>query len=119
MPEKLTDFRQLNVWQKAHKLVLDVYEISRKLPKEEKNELAYQMRKTAINIPIKIAEGFGRRNPKEKEIFYKATQESIEELRYYLILSKDLNYLKDTDDILQSVEEVGRMLSGLVRSVKS
>ena len=119
MPEKLTDFRQLNVWQKAHKLVLDIYEISKKLPKEEKTELASQMRKTAMSIPIKIAEGFNRRNPKEKEIFYKATQESIEELRYYFILSKDLEYLKNTDDILQSVEEVGRMLSGLVRSVKA
>ena len=119
MPERLTDFRQLNVWQKAHKLVLDIYKISKKLPKEEKTELISQMRNTAMNIPIKIAEGFVRRNPKEKEIFYKATQESIEELRYYLILSKELEYLKDTDAILQSVEEVGRMLSGLVRSVKS
>lgn len=118
MTERLTDFRQLNVWQKAHKLVLDVYEMTKKFPKEEKTELVSQMRKAATMIPIKIAEGFMRRSPKEKEGAYKFSQEALEEVKYYLILSRDLEYLKEDDDILQSVEEVGRMLTGLVRSVR-
>ena len=119
MSEKLTDFRQLNVWQKAHKLVLDVYDITKKFPKEEKTELVSRMRKAAMTIPIKIAEGFMRRNPREKAASYKLTQEFIEEVRYHLILAKDLGYLKDIDELYLSVEEVGRMLTGLVRSVKS
>jgi four helix bundle protein len=118
VPEKLTDFRQLNVWQKAHKLVLDVYEITKKFPKEEKPELISRMRKAAMDVPIKIAEGFMRRSPQDKETSYKATLQSLEELKYYLILSKDLEYLKEDETILQSTEEVGRMLTGLVRSVR-
>ncbi|MCJ7812990.1 four helix bundle protein [bacterium] len=118
MTEKLTDFRQLNVWQKAHKLVLDIYEITKKFPKEEKNELVSRMRKAAMDVPIKIAEGFMRRSPKDKISSYKATLQALEEVKYYLILSKDLEYFQGDNDVLQSTEEVGRMLTGLVRSVR-
>ena len=119
MSERLTDFRQLNVWQKAHKIVLDVYEITKKFPKEEKTELVSQIRQSASLVPIKIAEGFLRRNPKEKEVAYKRSQETLEEVKYFLILAGDLDYMKDNSGILESVEEVGRMLSGLVRSVRA
>ncbi len=119
MAEKLTDCRQLNVWQKAHKLVLDTYDLSKKFPKEERAELVSRMRYAASCIPIKIAEGFMRRSPKEKEVSYKATQEFLEELRYYIILSQDLDYVKDNTEILNSVNEIGRMLTGLVRSTRN
>lgn len=118
MSEKLTDFRQLNVWQKAHKLVLDVYEITKKFPKEEKTELVSKMRTAAENVPINIAEGFMRRSPREKQTAYKACQVALEELKYYIILSTDLEYIKDGEDILLATEEVGRMLTGLVRSAR-
>ena len=116
--ERLTDVRQLNVWQKAHNLVLEMYEITKKFPKEEKTELVSQMRKAAMAVPINIAEGFMRRSPREKESYYKTSQESLEELRYYVILSQDIDYLKDSEGILESIEEVARMLTGLVRSAK-
>lgn len=119
MAEKLTDFRQLNVWQKAHKLVLDTYDATKKFPKEERTELVSRMRSAATNIPVKIAEGFMRRSPKEKEISYKSTQQFLEELKYYIILSQDLEYIKDNTEILSSVDEIGRMLTGLVRSTRS
>jgi four helix bundle protein len=117
--ERLTDFRQLNVWQKAHKLVLDIYELTKKFPKEEKQEMVSRMRAAAMTIPIKIAEGFMRRSPREKAVSYKWTQEALEELKYYVILSSDLEYIKDSEELLLSVEEVGRMLTGLVRSVNN
>ena len=119
MVEKLTDFRQLNVWQKAHQLVLDVYDLTKKFPKEEKNELVSLMRNAAMIVPIKIAEGFMRRSPREKELSYKITLQSIEELKYYIILSKDLDYLKENEEILLSIDEIGRMLTGLVRSARN
>ena len=72
------------------------------------------MRAAAMTIPIKIAEGFMRRSPREKQQAYKTTQEALEELKYHLILSGDLEYIKNNEEILQAVEEVGRMLSGLV-----
>jgi len=116
--EKLTDFRQLNVWQKAHALVLETYELTKKFTKDEKVELAARMRKAASDIPIQIAQGFMRRNPREKAIPYKGTLESLEALKYYYILSKELDYIKENPDLMAAIEEVGRMLTGLVRSVK-
>lgn len=119
MPEKLTDFRQLNVWQKAHKLVLDIYEMTRKYPKDEKTELVSRMRETACDIPIQIAQGFMRRSPKDKTVAYKGTLESIEALKYLVLLSQDLDYIKENKTLVENIEEVGRMLTGLVRSVRT
>ena len=117
--EKLTDFRQLNVWQKAHALVLETYEVTRKFSKDEKAELAARMREAATEIPIYIAQGFMRRNPREKAIPYKKTLESLEALKYYFILSEELGYIRNSPETIEAIEEVGRMLTGLVRSVKS
>ena len=105
MSERLTDFRQLNVWQKAHKLVLEVYEMTRKYPKDEKQEMVSRMREAAMTIPIKIAEGFMRRSPRDKAVSYKNTQEALEALKYYVILSQDLEYIKDGEELLLSVEQ--------------
>jgi four helix bundle protein len=117
--EKLTDFQQLNVWQKAHRLVLDIYEMTRKFPKEERGELVLSLRNAAMAIPIKIAEGFDRRGPKDKEQSYKESQSAIEHVKYYIILAKDMEYCKDIEEIMMSVDEVGRMLTGLVRSARN
>ncbi|MCK5147795.1 four helix bundle protein [bacterium] len=119
MSDKLTDFRQLNVWQKSHKLVLNIYELTKKYPKDEKGELSSRMRHTAADIPIRIAQGFMRRSPKDKTFAYKGTLESIEALKYMVILSRDLEYAKNVDTLIENIEEVGRMLTGLVRSVRS
>jgi four helix bundle protein len=116
--DKLTDFQQLNVWQKAHKLVLEVYELTRKFPKEERSEMRRTVRRTATVIPAKIAEGFMRRNPRDKEASYRLSQDAIEELKCYLILSRDLGFLKDTDETVLAADEVGRMLTGLVRAAR-
>jgi four helix bundle protein len=117
--EKLTDFQQLNVWQKAHKLVLEVYAVTKKFPKDERGELTRSIRKAAMAIPVKIAEGFDRRSPKDKEISYKESQSALEQVKYGLILANDLGYCKDIEEINLSVDEVGRMLTGLIRSARS
>jgi four helix bundle protein len=115
--ERLTDFQQLNVWQKAHKLVIEVFEITKKFPKDERDGMVPLIRRTAMTIPAKIAQGFMRRHPRDKEEAYRQSQDAIEELKYYLILSRDLKLLKDSDEVILGVDEVGRMLTGLVRSV--
>ena len=119
MYEKLTDFRQLDVWQKAHSLVLNAYEITKKFPKDERQDLVYRLRDYASQVPIQIAQGFMRRNPKEKSVAYKGTLTSLEAFKYCLILSQDLGYVKDITDIFENSQEVGRMLTGLVKSARS
>lgn len=118
MNKKIERFEDLEVWKKAHKLVLDTYRITKGFPVEEKFGLVSQMRRAAISIAANIAEGFKKRTLKDKSNFYNISQGSLEELRYYLILSLDLGYLNDNKDLLYLIEENGRMLYGLIKSIQ-
>jgi len=64
-----------------------------------------------------MAEGFKKRSLRDKANFYNIAQGSLEELRYYAILSKDLNYLNETKDLLERTAEIGRMLNRLISSL--
>lgn len=108
---------QLEVWQEAHRLVLTVYQITTKFPGDERFGLTSQMRRAAVSVPTNIAEGFKRRGQKDKAHFYNIAQGSLEELRYYFILSRDLGYVGDITDSLESTDRIGRMLHGLIRSL--
>ena len=74
--------------------------------------MALQMRKAAVSIPANIAEGFRRRGKADKVRFLNTSEASLEESRYYLILSRDLGY-GETEMILNSLEEVSRLLNAI------
>lgn len=114
---KAKKFEDLEVWKKAHGLVLEVYSITRNFPSEERFGPVSQMRRAAVSIPANIAEGFIKRTFRDKSNFYNVAQASLEEVRYYLILSKDLKYLEDNQRLINKTEEVGRMLYGLIKSL--
>ena len=80
------------VWQKAHELVLAIYRLTDSFPDREKFGLSHQMRRAAVSIPANIAEGFGKRSRAEKARFLNIAEGSLEECRYYLILTQDLGY---------------------------
>jgi four helix bundle protein len=75
------------------------------------------MRRAAVSVPANLAEGFKKRGVRDKLNFYNIAQGSLEELRYYLILSKDLGYVSDNHDMVEATEEIARMLHGLIASV--
>ncbi len=112
-------FEQLDAWQYAHRLVLAVYKRSRSLPVDERFGLLLQMRRAAVSVPSNIAEGFKRRSSKDKVHFYNMSESSLEELKYYIILCRDLSYWKisESQPLLQSAEQVSRLLGGLIRSI--
>jgi len=109
-------FKDLVVWQKAHQLVIEIYKMAKLFPQEEKFGLVSQMRRAAVSIPANIAEGFIKRSIKDKSNFYNMAQGSLEELKYYIILSKDLGYAKD-ENLLLKADEVGRLLNRLLSSL--
>ncbi|HHT9132232.1 MAG TPA: four helix bundle protein [Candidatus Tripitaka californicus] len=115
--KRVQRFEDLEVWQKAHRLVLEIYKVTTNFPVEERFGLISQMRRTAVSVPANIAEGYKKRSLRDKANFYNIAQGSLEELRYYLILSGDLGYLKNNYELLGSTDEVGRMLYGLATSV--
>ena len=109
-------FQDLVVWQKARQLVLAIYEFTAHFPKSETYGLVLQMRKAAVSIPANIAEGFRRRGKADKVRFLNTSESSLEESRYYLILSEDLGYGK-TGEILNSLEEVSRLLHSYSKAI--
>lgn len=110
-------FEQLEVWQKARALVLQVYKLTENFPSEEKYGLTSQMRRAAVAVPANIAEGFKRRGKHDKARFYNIAEASLEELRYYFILCHDLGVRLEFDELNRRANEVGKMLIGLVRAV--
>jgi four helix bundle protein len=109
-------FEDLIVWQKAHQFALKVYRLTGGFPKQETYGLSSQMRRAAVSIPANIAEGFRRRGKPEKVRFMNIAESSLEESRYYLILTKDLGY-GDTQILRTLLEEVSRLLNGYCRAI--
>ena len=89
----LKSFKELEVWQKAHQLVLQTYRVTDGFPDKEKYGIVSQVRRSAASVPANIAEGFGRRTTKELLQFLANANGSLEETRYFLLLSCDLGYL--------------------------
>lgn len=109
-------FEDLLVWQKSHQLVLRVYRMTASFPKSEMFGLSSQMRRAAVSVPANIAEGFKRRSNPDKARVLNIAQGSLEELRYYFLLAKDLEYA-DTNVEHATAEEIGRMLHAYISTV--
>src|SRR5829696_7048671 len=113
-----TTFQDLEVWQKAHAWVLEVYRLTKCFPREELFGLTSQLRRAATSVPANIAEGFVKRGKADKLRFYNIGQGSLEESRYYLILAHDLGYAH-TGGMLDQLAEVSRMLEGYIGAIAS
>ena len=111
-------FRDLLVWQKAHRWVLAVYALTANFPKQEIYGLTAQMRRAAVSVPANISEGFRRRGKADKGRFFNIAEGSLEESRYYLILAQDLGY-GQTEELTASLEEVSRLLSRYCAAILS
>ena len=115
-----TSFKDLIVWQKAHAFVLLVYNISCNFPNIERFGLCSQFQRAAVSIPANIAEGYRKLSKADKLRFINISQGSLEECRYYVILSKDLAYIS-TDEYEQLnglIEDVSRLLNAYGRKIK-
>jgi four helix bundle protein len=115
--EPAKTFRDLEVWKKAHQLVLSIYRYSERFPRKEIYCLTPQIRRSAISVPANIAEGFKKRSKLDKIRIMNIAQGSLEETRYYLILAGDLGY-GDSVALLEETDVVGRMLDGYISSIQ-
>ena len=117
----LRSFRELELWQKAHALVLDVYRVTARFPDSERFGIVSQLRRASASIPANIVEGFGRNGTKEFLQSLAIANGSLEEVRYFLILSGDLRYLAPGDSLrIDSLcNSVGQMLGALSRSLRN
>ena len=109
-------FRDLIVWQKAHKFVLSIYKVSKTFPNKELYGLTSQLRRSAVSIPANIVEGFKKAGKPDKHRFMNIAQGSMEECRYYLILAEDLGYMQSGEPMKQ-LEEVSKLLNAYAKSI--
>ncbi len=110
-------FENLNVFKEAHLFVLLIYKITNKFPKSENFGLISQIRRAAVSVIANIIEGNSRAHKKELIQFLYLSKGSLEEVKYYFILARDLNYISSEDyDMLQEkAETIGKMLAGFIK----
>lgn len=113
----ISGFKNLILWQKAHELVLEIYKITKLLPKSEQFGLISQIQRSSTSVPANIVEGYGRISQKEKLRFLYIANGSLEETRYFLILIQDLEY-QPTEIIQDKLTEVSKLLNSYIKKIK-
>lgn len=118
---KIKSFTDLKAWSESHKLVLEIYKITKNFPKDEIFGLTNQVRRATVSITSNIAEGFNRASCKEKIQFYFISLGSLAELQNQLLIAKDLNYI--SKDVFRIIAErtilISKLLNGLIKSIKN
>jgi len=117
----MREIKKYEVFKLAHKLVLDVYRLTSEFPKHEMFGLVTQMRRAAYSIPMNLAEGAARDSEREFAQSVNIAIGSCEEVRYQLLLSKDLTYISKDEysSIDKEYESVKRMLATLYKKLRS
>lgn len=118
---KIKSFTDLDAWKEGHKLVLMIYGVTRKFPKDELFGLTGQIRRCSVSITSNIAEGFSRQTYKEKAQFYSIALGSVTELQNQLLITKDVGYIKQEEFLLiaEKSVKVHKIINGLIKSSRS
>ncbi|MBI5968898.1 MAG: four helix bundle protein [Deltaproteobacteria bacterium] len=116
---KVESVEDLEVFKRSHRLTIKVYKITERFPKSELFGLVSQMRRAAASIATNLMEGSHRLNRAEYRQFVGIAKGSAGELKYHFLLAKDLGYLSEKEylTLRGEVDEISRMLSGLVKSL--
>ncbi len=117
----MRDFRELKVWEKSHRLTLEVYKATVGFPREEMYGLTSQVRRACASIPANIAEGCGRGSVAELARFLQISMGSASELDYHLMLARDLCLLNrdEYNRLAGELAEVKRMLITYLQKIKA
>lgn len=117
----MKSYTDLDVWKDTRILVLDIYQLTNKFPKEEQYGLTSQMRRCSVSVPSNIAEGHGRNTAKDTLHFFYIARGSLFELETQIYLSSDLNFISSeiTTLVLDKITSCKKMLNGLIRYYKT
>ena len=117
---KIESFKDLKIWQLGMDIVADIYEMTKKFPREELYGLTSQVRRAAVSIPANIAEGFRRYHPKEHKQFLSIAMGSAAELETELLLTERLKFISENDlkTLSSKLESLGWMLTAIMRKFK-
>lgn len=116
----MVNYKNYKVWQRSHKLVLNIYLTTSKYPKSEQFGLVSQMNRASTSIPTNIAEGCGRETQKELMRFLYIASGSAHELDYLLLLSEELGFIQKNEAhvLVKEIDEIKKMLAALILKIK-
>jgi four helix bundle protein len=116
----MRNYKDLLVWEKAHRLTLAVYKATQSFPEDERFGLTSQIRRASASIPANLAEGCGRRSDGEMARYIQIAMGSGAELSYHFLLSKDLGLMQSAEyeSMSSDLSEVMRMLSSFSGRLK-
>lgn len=114
------NFYRLKIWQKAHILALEIYRVTKNFPQYELYGITSQLRRAAGSVPANIVEGYSRKSKKEFLHFLYQARGSLDEVIYFLILSKDLKYLSEEEfqRVIKIASELTKMINSFISSKK-
>lgn len=120
MTEKINNFYDLDAWKKTHEFALEIYNMTKKFPKEELYGVTSQIRRAVSSVAANIAEGFSRYHYNDKIRFYHNARGSISETQNFLFLTKDLNFLIEEKfkQLFNLSKDVNKLINGLIRSIE-
>ena len=114
---RMRSYEDLMVWQKSMLLAKKVYSVQKGLPKEELFGLGDQIRRSVVSVPSNIAEGFGRGSDAEFARFLSIARGSLFEVKTQLQLASELGFLKIESELIELIDDVGKLISGLSRTL--
>jgi four helix bundle protein len=120
MSGEIKSFYDLEAWEKAHQLVIEIYKATKDFPKQEQFGLISQLRRAVTSITANIAEGFERYHFNDKVRFYYQARGSVGEVQNFLILAKDLGFITNAKCVKleERVNELRRLINGLIKSIE-
>ncbi|MGB1309161.1 MAG: four helix bundle protein [Oceanihabitans sp.] len=114
----LKSYKELVVWQKSMKLVTQIYDLTKTFPDDERFGLTSQMRRCSVSIPSNIAEGWGRLSRKNYIQFLRISRGSLYELETQILITKQLNYINNSETVENLIIEISKMLNSLIRKLE-
>lgn len=113
-------WKDLLVWQRSHDFVLTIYKLIATFPQEERFHLIDQIKRAASSVPANIVEGHSRQSKKEFVRFMMFSRGSLEEVRYFMLLAKDLKYMDEVKykELEEKAGEISFLLNSLIKSLK-
>ena len=118
---KIKNFYDLEVWKRGHNFALTIYTVTKQFPKEELFGIVSQLQRAVSSVTANIAEGFARYHFNDKIKFYYQARGSIAEVQNFILLARDLHYIKETSaqDFIKQAQDIYQLINGLIRSIEN
>ena len=117
--KKIQSFTDLIAWQEGHKLVLNIYKVTKSFPKEEMFSLTNQLRRAVVSVTSNIAGGYNHKTLSDKPHFYTILHGSVAKVQNQLLIARDLQYLdqKQFSQIAEQTVLTHKLLTALIKSI--